>query len=355
MSQEERTILIAGAQGVTGQAAAEHFGSLPDTSVYGLSRRAIEELPNVVPVNVDLLSPEDVERAMAPLSGITHIVFGAYLEKDTPGERSEVNVALLRNLLVAVERSAPGLKHVTLYQGGKAYGADLGPFKTPAREDDPRLMGPNFYYDQEDVLRQRQAGKKWSYSILRPEAVCGYAVGNPMNLTMVIAIYAAISKELGLPLRFPGPEAAYRALYQVTSATILAKATDWAGTTPSAANEIFNITNGDYFRWQFMWPKIAKAFQMEVAEPIPMPLTVFMADKGMLWEQMTKKYGLKRIRYDHLVSWPFGDFIFHSAFDNVSSTIKARTHGFHDCIDTEEMFTSFFGDLRRRRILPPLT
>jgi hypothetical protein len=34
-----------------------------------------------------------------------------------------------------------------------------------------------------------------------------------MNLLMVIAVYAAISKELGLPLRFPGTEAAYRALY----------------------------------------------------------------------------------------------------------------------------------------------
>ena len=194
------------------------FGSLPNTEVYGLSRRKIEELPNVVPVNVDLLSSDDVERAIAPLNGITHIVFGAYLEKDSPGERSEVNVALLRNLLTAVERNAPGLKHVTLYQGGKAYGADLGPFKTPAREDDPRLMGPNFYYDQEDFLRERQANKQWRFSVLRPEAVCGYAVGNPMNLTMVIAVYAAISKELGLPLRFPGPEAAYRALYQVTSA-----------------------------------------------------------------------------------------------------------------------------------------
>ncbi len=197
---------------------------MSDTTVYGLSRRKIEELPGIVPINVDLLSPADVERTVATLKGVTHIIFGAYIEKDTPGERSEVNVALLRNLLTVAERNAPDLKHVTLYQGGKAYGADLGPFKTPAREDHPRLMGPNFYYDQEDFLREYQAGKKWTFSVLRPEAVCGYAVGNLMNLTMVIAVYAAISKELGLPLRFPGPEAVYRALYQVTSANILAKA-----------------------------------------------------------------------------------------------------------------------------------
>jgi hypothetical protein len=73
-----------------------------------------------------------------------------------------------------------------------------------------------------------------------------------MNLIMVIGVYAGISKKLGLPLSSSGPDAAYRALYQVTSADILAKATAWAGETASAANEIFNITNGDYFRWQFM-------------------------------------------------------------------------------------------------------
>ncbi len=355
MAEGNRFVLVAGAQGVIGQAAAKHLSSLADATVYGLSRRQIEGLPGVTPINVDLLSPADVDRAVAPLNDVTHIIFAAYVEKQTPGERSAVNVALLRNLLSAAERHCPRLTHVTMYQGGKAYGADLGPFKTPAREDDPRLMSPNFYYDQEDFLREAQRGKQWTFSVLRPEAVCGYAVGNPMNLTMVIAVYAAISKELGLPLRFPGPEGAYRALYQVTSADILAKAAAWAGQTPSAANEIFNITNGDYFRWQFMWPKIARMFHMEIAEPVPMPLAVYMADKEALWAKMTEKYGLKPLPYTHLVSWPFGDFIFHSAFDNISSTIKARRHGFHDCIDTEDMFAEFFADLRNRRVIPPLT
>ena len=177
MSESRRSVLVAGAQGVTGRAAAEHFSSLPATKVYGLSRRMLEEIPNVVAINVDLLWPEDVERAIAPLKDITHIVFAAFVEKETPGERSAVNVSLLRNLLDVADKNASGLRHVTLYQGGKAYGADLGPFKTPAREDDPRLMGPNFYYDQEDFLKDRQSGRPWHYTILRPEAVSGFAVG----------------------------------------------------------------------------------------------------------------------------------------------------------------------------------
>ncbi|WP_299681375.1 hypothetical protein [uncultured Roseobacter sp.] len=43
-------------------------------------------------------------------------------------------------------------------------------------------MPPNFYYDQEDCLRERVAlGAPWSFSALRPEAVIGFTVGNPMN------------------------------------------------------------------------------------------------------------------------------------------------------------------------------
>jgi len=68
----------------------------------------------------------------------------------------------------------------------------------------------------------------------------------------------------------------------VTSPDILAKATDWAGSTPAARNEIFNITNGDYFRWQHLWPRIAGMFHMETADPVPLSLAEYMADKGPL-------------------------------------------------------------------------
>ena len=348
-----RTIVVAGSQGVIGRAAACHLAAQPDTKVYGLSRRPGGELAGVEEVSVDLLRPDDVRAKLAGVTGVSHVVFGAYVEKPTAAEKSEVNVALLRNLLDVVERSSPELRHVTFFQGGKAYGADLGPFKTPAREDDPRLMPPNFYYDQEDLLRERSAGQSWGFTALRPEAVCGFAVGNPMNLAMVVAVYAAISKELGLPLRFPGTEAAYRALYQVTSADILAEAADWAGTTDAARNQIFNITNGDTFRWQHMWPKIARAFGLEVADPVPTPLATYMADKGPLWARIVERYGLRPVPYETLVSWPFGDFLFNSGFDNVSSTIKARRAGFHACVDTEHMFNALFDRLRADRVIPP--
>ena len=350
---QQRRIVVAGVQGVAGRAAALRFASEPDATVYGLSRRAALGIPGVREVSVDLLDPGNARARLGAIRDVTHVVFGAYAEKATASERSETNVALLRNLLDAIEPGSPGLRHVTFYQGGKAYGADLGPFKTPAREDDPRLMPPNFYYDQEDLLRARGAGR-WGFTALRPEAICGYAVGNPMNLAMVIAVYAALSKELGLPLRFPGTEAAYRALYQVTSADILAEATDWAGRSDEARDGIFNITNGDQFRWQHMWPRIADMFAMPCVDPVPMPLATTMADKGPLWARLVERHGLQPIPYQALVSWAFGDFIFNSGFDNVSSTIKARRAGFGACIDTEDMFRAFFDRLRHDKVIPPI-
>ncbi len=349
---QQRRIIVAGVQGVTGRAAALRLAGYPDATVYGLSRRAAAGIPGVEEVSVDLLDPDHTRRTLGRIEGVTHVVFAAYVEKPTAAEKTAVNVALLRNLLDAVEPGSPGLRHVTFYQGGKAYGADLGPFKTPAREDDPRLMPPNFYYDQEDLLRARGAGR-WSFTALRPEAICGYGVGNPMNLAMVIAVYATLSRELGLPLRFPGTEAAYRALYQVTSADILAEATDWAGQSNAARDEIFNITNGDQFRWQHMWPRIAAMFGMDCADPVPTPLASYMADKGPLWARIAEKHGLQPVPYDALVSWGFGDFIFNSGFDNVSSTIKARWAGFGACIDTEHMFRTFFDRLRQDKVIPP--
>jgi len=349
----KNTILVAGVSGVSGRAAAEYWASLPDTQVYGLARRSASLSADVKGISADLLDRDDLQRKLGKISGITHIVFGAYVERPSAAERSQTNVAILKNLLDVVEETSPMLRHVTFYQGGKAYGADLGPYKTPAREDDPRLMPPNFYYDQEDFLRERQRGKAWHWTALRPDMTTGFGLGNPMNLGMSIAVYAAISKELGLPLRFPGTERTYGVLTQITSAEILAKATVWAGQYVTAQNEVFNITNGDYFRWRYLWPRIAAMFGMPLADPIPTPLTVYMADKEPVWEAIVRKHGLQPLPYTQVSSWPFADAALRlMEFDNMSSTIKARRAGFHDCIDTEEMFKDFFAKLRRDRVIP---
>lgn len=346
------SVLVAGAGGVIGRHAADEYAR-HGARVRGVSRRPVPEagwqhLP------VDLLDAAGARDGLAGAADTEVLVFGAYVERPTSAELSEVNVALLRNTLDGLHAGGAPLRHVTLYQGGKAYGAHLGYFNTPAKERDPRLVQPNFYYDQEDVLREVAGERGFDLTVLRPEGVVGYAVGNPMNILMVIAVYASICRELGQPLRFPGTLPAYDALYQVTDAELLAQATVWAAGEPRAAGEVFNITNGDQLRWRHLWPVFARWFGMDYAEPQPVPLVDAMPQHRGLWERLVGRHGLRDTPYDQLVGWQFGDFLLRSEFDNVTSTIKARQAGFTACLDTEDRFLELFERLVADRVIPPV-
>jgi hypothetical protein len=139
-------------------------------------------------------------------------------------------------------------------------------------------------------------------------------------------------------------------LAEVTDAGLLAEASVWAATEPRCAGEGFNITNGDYFRCQHLWPRIAAGFGMEVGPPVPIRLTEFMADKGSVWDHLVQRHGLRANRYEHVASWGFGDF--GCDYDVISDTTKARRYGFHGAVDTEEMFARMFRDLRDGKFIP---
>ena len=173
-----------------------------------------------------------------------------------------------------------------------------------------------------------------------------------MNLVMVIAVYAAISKALGMPLRHPGTEANWRALYQCTDAELLARAMTWMATEPRCANEAFNITNGDLIRWENLWPRIARHFDMEVGRPQHIRLAEMMRDKAPVWDRLVAEHGLQPIPYEQVAAWNFGDFVFSAGFDIISSMTKARRYGFGEVVDTEEMFLRLFDELRSARVIP---
>ncbi len=346
------TALVVGATGVTGRSTLRHLVDSGSWDVIAVSRRAPDVPGEYRHLPVDLLDAEATRAALGADLGVTHVFYSAYVERPTWSETVAPNVQMLGNVLDAVEAGSPGLEHVNLMQGTKWYGNHLGPFKTPAKETDPRHMPPNFYYDQQDLVAERQRGSDWTWSAARPHGICGFATGNPMNLTMVVAAYATISKALGLPLRHPGPERNHEALYQVTDAMLLARAVEWMATEPGCANQPFNVTNGDVFRWKHLWPRIAEYFDMPLAPAQSISLTDMMADKGELWADIVARHGLKPIPYEQLVSWAYGDFVFQPTFDIVSSTTKLRQHGFCDVVDSEEMFIRLFDELRADRVIP---
>jgi len=343
--------VIVGALGVIGRNLVNHLLA-EGWDVVGLSRRTPDFESVAEFISVDLLDRANAEIKLSAITDATHIFYAAFQARPTWAEHNAPNLAMLANSVEPLAAASPGLRHVNLVQGNKIYGSHLGTFKTPAREDDPPHMLPNFYWDQERWLESFQIGKSWTWSALRPQTVCGFAVGNPMNITTAIAVYASISKELGLPLRFPGKPGAFRSVYQVADAEILNKAMHWCATSPNAANEVFNITNSDFFRWCNVWPKFAEFFDLEVADVQTISLTDFMADKGPLWTEMVKKYGLQDIAYDQLVAWPFADYVFGTDWDVMTDTLKIRQAGFHDSVRSEEMFLRIFQEFRDMKVIP---
>jgi nucleoside-diphosphate-sugar epimerase len=356
-----KKVLIVGARGVVGRAALDHLTTLPDCAVIGISRRPPAFATPAAFVAMDLRDPASCRTALAATPGITHVVYAALHEQAsvvagwTESDHVRVNLEMLTNLLDALDAEAPGLRHVTVMHGGKAYGIHLGPpRRMPSKESDLRAMPPNFYYDQEDRIRERQAGKDWSWTILRPPNVAGLSVGSPMNTILAVGVYAAISRELGLPLRFPGGEGH---LIQACDATLLARAIAWCGEAPTARNEIFNVNNGDVFMWEHLWPRFAEVFGMPHEPPHAFSLARTMNDKGPVWDTIVARYGLQPYRLTELVpAWDFPDFSLRYAtapYPNFMSTIKIRQAGFGDCLDTEAMFVSLLRRFQQAKILPP--
>jgi nucleoside-diphosphate-sugar epimerase len=351
-----KTAVVVGALGVIGRYVVERLAALPDWRVVGLSRRRGEERERVRYLSVDLLDPADAGRKLRVLGDATHVFYCAFQAASGAAADYANNVAPNRDMLVnavsAVDATAPDLERVVLVTGTKYYGSHLGPFRTPAKEDDPRHLGPNYYFDQIDWLRAFRRGKRWSWTELRPQTLCGFAPGTAMSIVPVIAVYAAISRELGLPLRFPGKPGAWRSVYQVTESAHMANAALWAATEPRCADQAYNITNGDSFRWRNLWPRIAEVFGMTWAEPQTISLVAHMSDKAPLWEEMVRKHGLQPLPFDQLVAWPFGDYVFGCDWDVMSSVTKSRQHGFHDVVDSEEMFVRLLARFRAERIVP---
>ena len=196
-------VVVFGATGVIGRAALAHFSQLPECEVIGVSRRAVD-VDGVTHVPLDLLDRRACELASPGMAGVTHVVYAALQEADdlTAGWRDralmERNLAMFSNALEPLlEATGDSLEHVSLLQGAKAYGLHVGRSMAPAKERAPRDDHDNFYFLQEDRLRELAAGARWSWTILRPQVVYGQSFGSPMNLIPVIGVYGALSRGAG--------------------------------------------------------------------------------------------------------------------------------------------------------------
>lgn len=353
-----RTALVVGASGIGGSSIARELIAHGWT-VFGLARRPGNDIPGLIPVAADLLDPAGLDAALASVSP-THVFFTSWMRKETEAENIRVNAAMVRNLLAALS-SKKTLRHVALVTGLKHY---LGPFEayassgtlpeTPLRESQPRMPVENFYYAQEDEVYAAAARDRFTWSVHRPHTVIGKAIGNAMNLGTTLAVYASICKETGRPFRFPGSQAQWNGLSDVTDARMLAKQLLWAADADAAKNEAFNITNGDVFRWNWLWDKIAGWFGLAPAafDGTVQPLDQVMANDHALWREIAQRHGLAEPELDRLASPWHTDLDLGRPIEVMTDMARSRKLGFTAYQATDESFFDLFAQLRAERLIP---
>jgi nucleoside-diphosphate-sugar epimerase len=350
-----KSALIVGVSGIAGSALAQHLLA-SGWPVSGLARAA-SPLPGVRPVIADLRDPAALRRALEGVKP-TRVFFTTWLRQATEAENIRVNGARVRNLLDALRPGA--VAHVALVTGLKHY---LGPFEaygkgvlpaTPFREEQPRLDVENFYYAQEDEVFAAAAKDGFGWSVHRPHTIIGYALGNAMNMGVTLAVHASICRQTGRPFVFPGSAKQWSCLTDMTDAGQLARHLEWASTTPAARNQAFNIVDGDVFRWNWMWSRLADWFGLEPA-PFPdtvTPLEKQLADAGPIWSDIAQKCGLAEPDIGRLASAWHTDADLGRPIECVTDMSKSRRLGFLDYQPTDDAFFALFGKLREARIIP---
>jgi nucleoside-diphosphate-sugar epimerase len=348
-----KKVVVAGASGLVGNAALRHFGLASGCDVIALSRRKPRDLYGARHVPIDLTSAADCGRAASELSGATHLIYAALYEAPQlvdgwrDPQQIKTNDLMLRNLMGALEPVSPGLRHVALLQGTKAYGVHVRPLTVPAREGRSEMYEqPNFYWAQENFLRDLQTGKSWHWSILRPVLIVGLAMGGAMDLIPPLGVYAAMLREQGRPLDYPG--GAPR-VGQAVDVDLLARAIAWSGEAEAARNEAFNVTNGDVFTWENIWPAVADSLGMKPGKPVPLSLAREFPSWVGPWDALRRKHDLASpalaefsLRYGQTASGP----------PSIVSTVKINRAGFTEMMDTEDMFRKWFRQAKQERLLP---
>jgi nucleoside-diphosphate-sugar epimerase len=334
-----------------------------DWEVMAISRR-LPEVRSEKPFRhlaLDLRDPQACADGMAKLVDVTHVVYAAVYEK--PGlvkgwqdqDQMRINLEMLQNLVDPLSTAAD-LQHITLLQGTKAYGVHRHPIRVPSREREPRDDHPNFYWLHEDHVRTKADEQGFGWTILRPQLVVGPNYGVAMNLPPVIGAFAAICREEGRPLGFPG---GISYVTEAVDARLVAHAARWAATAPQALGEHFNLTNGEVFEWRDLWPAIADVLGMTPGPDAPVRLSEYLPARTDLWDDIVRQNGLRPTRLTDLLgeSHHYADFCFAHGARRLPppaflSTVKIKQAGFCETWDTQASMRHWLQVLIDRRILP---
>ncbi|KAF2448062.1 hypothetical protein P171DRAFT_453150 [Karstenula rhodostoma CBS 690.94] len=208
----------------------------------------------------------------------------------------ELNIAnekLFSNFSDALLAVAPRLENCTLQTGGRHSKVHLGPVNSPACEKDPKRESPigNFYYPQEDYLICCQKGQRWTWNVVRPEAIIGHnSKPNGMNSALTYLLYLLVCKELGSEARMPTNQLYWEGYDELSDSKLIADLTIWASTSYKAGKEALNAADK-----QEVWNQIYEE--------------ILCPEANSTWESGT---------------WAFQDWVFQRTWSATLSINKAR-------------------------------
>ncbi|KAH6689894.1 hypothetical protein F5X68DRAFT_131409 [Plectosphaerella plurivora] len=375
-----KVAFITGANGITGTALIEHlasskpteWSSIVATSLSPLKTRAKDSRISFIPLDFTKSSKDIIPEMQEACSEVTHAYFSSYVHEDDFAQLNVANAQLFENFLDALLAVAPKLESCVLQTGGKHYNVHLGPVPSPAREAEPRRESPlgNFYFHQEDYLIERQRGQSWRWNVIRPEAIIGHTVKpNGMNEALTLALYFLICSELGTEAAMPTNQIYFEGYDDVSDARLIADLTIWASTHEHAGNEAFNVTNGDYFSWKYMWPRLAGHFGAKASPdqtfrlPRPSPgetqldhsLVDWAADKQEVWDRICDRAGCPEAKATwKSATWAFQDWVFQRGWSATLSINKARKFGWSTHLDSYDSFRDAFDSFVEMGQIPPV-
>ncbi|KAI9016901.1 hypothetical protein DFJ74DRAFT_678723 [Hyaloraphidium curvatum] len=389
-------VLITGGNGITGSYLVEYLlspeGEKHFTKVIATSRRAPNpdwvkyDLPagalgkRLVWVEADLLneSPDALAEKFTAAGGaeITHVLWGAYVYPPQgwgSKEETDANEKIFDSTMRAVVKCSKKFERVVLQLGAKWHIRDP-PMIQPIRESDepPNVPLCPFYNRQLTVAKKLGAEHGFTWTCTLPLAILGVTRQTAMTQATSLATYILIMKHREGPLIFPGSAGDWNSIQQASSADLLAKHNVWAALEPKCAGQILNDSDGDFFRWKYLFPKMLAYFgvpkekillegEMEKHLSQKNDVHTIVTAKAVT-EEIAKESWAKVMAEDPSVSpdgWKQGvesmwfvDAMFASPFSLVYSATKNQQLGWNGYKDTEESFYDIFERMGRDGMAP---
>lgn len=405
--------VVCGANGISGFNTVRALLDSPDrwATIYTLSRRPLSEkqlslIPSALQdrikhIPVDLSdSPEKIAGDFAE-AGVRpdYVFYYTYAQPSSDGESGmdpkmaqklfDANVPLFRTFLKALEIVHIEPKRILLQTGGKNYGMHIGRVRTPLVESDPqpRHLSNNFYYAQEDDLKEFCSRHSTGWNVVRPAGVIGASPNSPLNTFWPFAIYAAIQARTDEPLEFGGTFESWQFEADHSTARLSGYLSEWAVLEEKCVDQAFNAMDGGLLSWDRFFSELARWFGVSkgvvppkvddefttaislaggeqaplgYGPPLGLDLKFSLAEwfkestNKAVWEEIIADSDVMANPFaDGTAGQMMGDFAY-LRFGTLSMN-KARLYGFSGFVDSCESIFESFVDMERLGLLPPMS